>query len=114
MQMNKRESPRYSPSDLTAVITISPPAPSEWISLKGTVLDMSQKGIRIKLYSAMPNNIPESKVLITIVMPKSGLEVKIHGSIRHISEETEYGVHYHKEHCKEELNNLLFECVKLN
>lgn len=114
MQMNKRECPRYASSDLTAVITISPPAPREWISLKGTVLDMSQKGIRIKLYSAMPNHIPESKVLITIVMPKSGLEVKIHGSIRHINEESECGVHYNEDHCKDELKNLLFECVKIN
>ena len=114
MSIEQRECPRYVSSNLNAVITISPPEPDELISLEGKVLDMSQKGIRIKLNSAMPNNIPASKVLITMVMPKSGLEVKIHGNIRHINDDAECGVNYHEEHCPDELSNLLFECVKVN
>jgi hypothetical protein len=112
MQMDKRKSPRYTPSDLSAVITISPPPPDALISLKGTVLDMSQNGIKIKLHSAMPNTIPTSKILINIVMPKSGLQVKIRGFIRHINAESEYGINYHKDHKEDELKNLLFECIK--
>jgi len=112
MLMDKREYPRYTSSDLSAVITISPPPPDELISLKGTVLDMSQNGIKIKLHSAMPANIPTSKILINIVMPKSGIPVKIRGFIRHISDESEYGINYHKDHKEDELKNLLFECIK--
>ncbi len=114
MQAEKREHPRFASSDLSAVITISPPPPDELISLEGTVLDMSQKGIRIKLNAAMPCDIPTSKILINIVMPKSGLPIKIHGFIRHMSNESECGINYHNDHSDDELENLLFECVKLH
>ncbi|WP_019029885.1 PilZ domain-containing protein [Colwellia piezophila] len=114
MQVDKREYPRFTSSDLNAVITISPPPPDELISLEGIVLDMSHKGIKIKLHSAMPHDIPTSKILINIVMPKSGLQVKIHGIIRHMNDKYEYGINYHKDHDKDELENLLFECVKVH
>jgi hypothetical protein len=111
---DQRKFPRYTSSDLNAVITISPPPPDEGINLEGTVLDMSQKGIKIKLHSAMPNNIPTSKILINIVMPQSGLLVKIRGSIRHMNDESECGINYHQDHCEDELENLLFECIKMH
>jgi len=114
MQIDKREHPRYTSSDLNAVITISPPAPDELIVLEGTVLDMSRKGVKIKLHSPMPDNIPASKILINIVMPQSGLPVKIRGVIRHMNEESECGIHYHEDHCEDELKNLLFECIKVS
>jgi hypothetical protein len=112
--IEQREHPRYTSSDLNAVITISPPPPDEWIHLEGTVLDMSHTGIKIKLHSAMPDGIPTSKILINIIMPKSGLLVKVHGFIRHMSDASECGINYHKDHSEDELKNLLFECVKLH
>lgn len=114
MQMDKREHPRYIPMDLNAAITISPPPPKEWIYLEGTVVDMSQNGIKIKLHSAMPCKIPTSKILINIVMPLSGLPIKIKGSIRHITDESECGIHYHEGHDEDELKDMLFECIKVH
>jgi len=114
MPIDQRKYPRYTSSNLNAVITISPPPPDEWISLEGSVLDMSQKGIKIKLHSPMPNDIPTSKILINIVMPKSGLVVKIRGFIRHMNNASECGIKYHNDHCEDELKNLLFECIKVN
>jgi hypothetical protein len=112
MQLDQREHQRYSTPDLSAVITISPPPPDELISLEGIVLNMSHKGIKIRLHSAMPRDIPTSKILINIVMPQSGIPVKIRGFIRHISDESEYGINYHEDHCEDELESLLFECIK--
>jgi hypothetical protein len=114
MNIDQRDYPRYTSSNLNALITISPPPPDELISLEGTVLDMSHKGIKIKLHSAMPDDIPTSKIIINIVMPKSGILVKIRGFIRHISDETECGIHYHQEHNEDELKSLLFECIKIH
>lgn len=115
MQLDKRKHPRYAaPEALNALITISPPLPDKSILLEGTVLDMSQRGIKIKLSSPVPVNIPESKILIDIVMPRSGLPVKIRGQIRHINDESECGINYLNEHSDDELDNLLFECIKLN
>jgi hypothetical protein len=37
---------------------------------------------------------------------------KIHGFIRQLSEESECAINYHEDHCENELNNLLFECIK--
>ena len=114
MQTEKREYPRYTPSDLNATITISPPSPAGLIYLEGKVLDMSQNGIKIKLHSAMPIDIPKSKILIKIVMPQSGLPVKIRGFIRHMTTESECGINFHQEHNEDELKDLLFECVKVH
>ncbi len=114
MQMDKREHPRYIPLDLNAAITISPPPPKERIYLEGTVIDMSQNGIKIKLHSTMPNNIPTSKILINIIMPQSGLPVKIRGSIRHITDESECGINYNDDHNEDDLQDLLFECIKVH
>lgn len=114
MQIEQREYPRYSSAKLNAVITISPPLPSESISLQGTVLNMSFKGIKIKLHSPMPDDIPTSRVLIHIIMPNSGLPVNIRGFIRHINDSSECGIKYHEEHCNDELKNLLFECIKVD
>jgi len=114
MQIEKRKHKRYTTSNIAAVITISPPPPDEVISLEGTVLDMSQKGIKIKLFTPLPDAIPTSKILINIVMPESGLPIKIRGSIRHIKNNSECGINYHQEHCDNELNELLFECIKVH
>jgi hypothetical protein len=114
MKIDKRKHQRYATPDLNAVITISPPPPNKLISLAGTVLNMSHKGIKIKLHSAMPRGIPTSKTLINMVMPKSGLPVKISGFIRHINTESECGINYHKDHAEDELASLLFECIKAN
>jgi len=109
----QRKYPRYPAQDLNAVIVISPPPPDESISIAGTVMDMSRKGIKIKLTSALPQDIPVSKILINVKMPKSGLTFKISGSIRHINEKAEYGINYDKEHSEDELDNLMFECIKI-
>jgi hypothetical protein len=58
---------------------------------------MSHMSIKIKLNSAMRDDIPTSK---------------IHGFIRQLSEESECAINYHEDHCENELNNLLFECIK--
>lgn len=113
MQINKRAYQRYSTSDLNAVITITPPPPDALISLGGTVLDMSQKGVKIKLHTPMPDGIPKSKILIHIIMPQSGIPVKIRGFIRHMNDTSECGINYDENHCDDELNNLLFECIKV-
>ena len=114
IQTDQRAHPRFNTPAVNAVLTISPSSLEDVISIEGTVLDMSQKGIKIKLQSALPADIPTSKILISIVMPKSGLKIKVRGVIRHINDKSECGIHYHEEHDEGAINNLLFECVKLH
>jgi hypothetical protein len=112
MTIDKRKHARIKPDDLSAVITISPPAPDNQITLKGLVLDMSASGIKIKLFSAMPANIPKSKIKIDMVMPKSGLPITIKGIIKRLDNQSECGIKYHQEHPDKTLDNLMFECIK--
>ena len=110
----QRAHQRFNTPGVNALLTISPPPPNETISIEGTVLDMSQNGLRIKLQSALPADIPTSKILISIIMPKSGIKVKVRGVIRHISNVSECGINYHEDHDEAELKHLLFECVKIH
>ena len=112
MLAEKREFQRYRPFNLNVRIAISPPPPDESILLAGTVLNMSQRGIKVRLNSPMPDAIPVSKIVIQVTLPESGLPVKIRGTIRHMNNNGEIGVQYHDEHSDKELDNMLFECVK--
>ena len=60
----------------------------------------------------MPDDIPKSKITITVTMPKSGLPVIIKGIIKRLDNQSECGIQYFKEHPNEEVDNLLFECIK--
>ena len=73
---------------------------------------MSASGIKIKLFSAMPDDIPESKITINVIMPQSGLPVVIKGIIKRLDNQSECGIQYFKEHPEEVVDNLLFECIK--
>jgi hypothetical protein len=113
MHTEKREHQRFTTTELNAIITILPPPPDEVISLQGMVLDLSQKGIKIKLDSPMPHDIPNSQILINITMPQSGLPINIKGSIRHVNKRSEFGIYYDEAFTDDELDSLLFECVKV-
>lgn len=112
MLIDKRKHARIKPQNLTATITIFTPDSKGEIHLEGDVLDMSASGIKIKLFSAMPDDIPESKISINVTMPKSGLPVVIKGIIKRLDNQSECGIQYFKDHPKEIVDNLLFECIK--
>ena len=112
MLIDKRKHARIKPKNLTATITIFTPDPKEEIHLEGDVLDMSASGIKIKLFSPMPDDIPESKISINVKMPKSGLPVVIKGVIKRLDNQSECGIQYFKDHPEEVVDNLLFECIK--
>lgn len=112
MAIDKRKHPRIKPQNLTATITIFPPEPKGEIHLEGLVLDMSASGIKIKLFSAMPNDIPKSKITINVTMPKSGIPIIIKGIIKRLDNQSECGIQYFKDHPNKEIDNLLFECIK--
>ena len=112
MDTDKRKHLRFNPQGLSANITIEPPLPDDEIILQGTVVDMSYSGIKIKLSAAMPENIPESNIRIDMKMPESGIPITIRGSIKHWNEQSECGLHYSVDHPENEVDDLMFECIK--
>jgi hypothetical protein len=112
MPINNRKHVRFNPKGLKATITIYQPLVNGDIHLKGNVIDMSYSGIRIKLLSAMPAGLADSKIKIAVTMPKSGISITIKGSIRHFNEQAEYGMHYSENHNKHAVDDFMFECIK--
>ena len=113
MDTDKRRHPRFSPNGLVASITIEPPPPDDEIILEGTVVDMSYTGIKIKLKTPIREDMPVSEILIKLIMPESGVPVSIHGFIKHLNAESECGLQYSENHPEHEVDDLMFECIKM-
>ncbi len=111
--IEKRKHVRFDPKGVLANITIYPASPHEKISLQGVVVDMSCSGIKIKLFSAIPTDIGESKMEIDLTLPKSAFPIAIKGVIRHVNPQSEMGFKFAEDQAKQGIDDLLFECVKM-
>lgn len=112
MEADKRSHKRFSPEGLTAHITIEPPPPDEEIIFDGVVVDMSYRGIKIKLNEPMEQGVEQGELKISIILPESGVPVSIRGMIRHIQAKQECGLQYADQHTEDELDGMMFECIK--
>jgi hypothetical protein len=113
MGTDNRRHPRFSPNGLVANITIDPPPPADEIILEGIVVDMSYTGIKIKLNTPISNDIPVSEILIKLTLPASGVQVSIHGIIKHLNAGLECGLQYSEKYPEHEVDDLMFECIKV-
>lgn len=111
MEADQRIHKRFNPEGLTAHLIIEPP-PDQEIVIDGVVVDMSYKGIKIKLDEPLNPEVDRAELRIFIKLPESGVSVSIHGMIKHIQEKHECGLQYAERHTEHELDNLMFECVK--
>jgi len=113
MNLDHRKHPRFCPDGLIAQITIVPPPPENQIKLEGRVLDMSYSGIKIKLDKALGRSFPVSDILISLVMPSSGVPVSIRGMIKHTDKQSECGLQYTDQFSENSIDDLMFECIKV-
>ena len=112
MEIDKRVHKRFSPEGLIAHIIIDPPESDATIIMDGEVVDMSYSGIKIKLNQPFQHDVKEGELRISIRLPESGVTVSIHGMIRHIQEHQQCGLQYAQHHTEDELDSLMFECIK--
>ena len=112
MYIDNRERKRFYPQGLTAHIIIAPPHAEE-VVIEGEVVDMSYGGIKIRLEKPLRPPIEEAALRITLVLPESGVSMSIHGSIRHVENFNECGLQYASHHTESEMDDMMFECVKL-
>lgn len=112
MEADKRIHQRFCPQGLKAHIIIDPPPPDAEIVIDGCVVDMSYRGIKIKLKRPLEHQVDNAELRISIVLPESGVVMHIHGMIKHIQEQ-QCGLQYAEQHTEDELDSLMFECVKL-
>jgi len=112
VEVDKRNHKRICPEGLAAHIVIDPPPPADEIIMDGQVIDMSYRGIKIKLQQPIYPEIEEAELRILLILPESGVPVTIHGIIRHIQDGQECGLQYVEQHTEQQLDDLMFECVK--
>ena len=112
MEAEQRKHPRFNPKGLTAKIDLISLSSDEVLHLKGTIVDMSYSGIKIKLSADMPVEISESKIKIHLTLPDTNIPVTINGVIKHKSKQSEFGLHYSEHHSEDEVDHLMFECIK--
>jgi len=109
----KRKHVRFEPKGVLANIIISPPSPHNIILLQGVVVDISYSGIKIKLSCAIPVNIPPSKIKINLILHKLAFPIVIKGLIRYVNPWFEMGFKFAEDNAKHEIDDLLFECIKM-
>jgi hypothetical protein len=112
VEADKRIHQRFCPQGLKAHIIIDPPPPDAEIVIDGCVVDISYSGIKIKLKRPLEQQVDNAELRISIVLPESGVVMRIHGMIKHIQEQQQCGLQYSDQHTEDELDNLMFECIK--
>jgi len=105
---DNRLHPRIEPAELIAQIKITHP-PAEETCSNGTVIDISYSGIKIKLSSPIEAD-KNDKITIELQLPKSGIPVTIHGTIKHRLD-NECGIYFGDLHPEATVDDLMFECV---
>lgn len=112
MPQERRLHPRLAVKDLKAHITISRSS-EETIDIEGQVIDISYTGIKISLDSPLPMAV-EGLLKIVIILPQSRIPLTIHGEIRHMSPGLNCGMQYIESSSEENLDRLMFECVRIS
>lgn len=113
MDIENRDRKRFNPEGVAAHIIIDPPPPEDEMVIDGQVVDMSYSGIKIRLNEPLEHDVEEAELRISLVLPESGVPVSIHGMIKHVVDQQECGLQYADKHTEDELDHLMFECVKL-
>lgn len=108
-QPERRNHPRFYPQGLQAVIFVE--ADPE-LSIAGEVIDISCSGIKIRLDAPLVATI-HGKIRIRLTLPRTGIPLNISGIVKHQQRPCEYGVRYENSLSPEQLDDFLFECVKL-
>ena len=111
MQKERRSHLRFSLQGVPAHITIARSVQDD-IEVEGHVLDISYKGIKIRLESPLPKD-SEGFLEIVLNLPESNIPVTIRGEIRHLTSDCELGLLYLGSQDEDILDELMFECVKL-
>jgi len=111
MKPERRNHHRVKPKNVQADVHSSLSSKPE-TALSGEILDISRTGIRLKLNKPLGKKVNDN-LKITMVSPESGTPFTVHGTLKHLHSDTEYGVHY-TDHIDGSIDDILFECVKLN
>lgn len=108
---DNRKRTRLNPNGVNASVFIVL-ADGKEIMIEGLVVDLSYGGIKIKLNEPIIAEFQQANLSITLKLPESGISVSIRGLIKHVSNLNQYGLEFMHDDTENELDELMFECVK--
>ena len=108
-EMEKRQHPRYSPTELKAAITLNEPPPA--VNLYGMVVDISLSGIKIKLDVPHAEDL-RGDIKISLFLPDAEIPIFFKGVMKYVKD-GDVGLHYLEYPIGETLNKFMFDCMKL-
>ncbi len=111
MATERRMHHRIKPAGLSAGVILNNGVDPEF-PVSADIINISRRGIRIKLTKPLAPDISE-KIKITMHLPESGEPFTVHGMLKHQFSADECGLQY-TDQCEKSVDNLLFECIKLN
>jgi len=109
---DNRKYTRFELAGLTADIILSSESLDQKVALEGTVINLSYTGIKIRLTTPISEDMGNSKILIKLTMPESGIPITIHGVLKHITNNSELGLQFQSKE-DQEMDSLMFECIKI-
>lgn len=113
MTTEKRVYTRVKPENLQATITVFRHNDEDKsVLLSGKVLDISYRGLRIRLNHPAATDLDNYHIKIVFELPQSGIKANISGKLCHCQHETQLGLQFIGPLPEQELDAFLFECVK--
>lgn len=116
LEAEQRVFPRFQPKGVLANISVELPPPSgERLTVEGEVLDLSYNGVKIRLLKPLKKDINHCAIKIEIIMPRTSVPICIHGILKHIKQQCEYGLQFTDvdPDADIDVDELMFECIKL-
>ncbi len=80
--------------------------------LTGKILDISYRGLRIRLNHPPATNLDNCQIKIVFELPQSGVKLNISGKLCHCQQNIHLGLQFTGPLPEQQLDALLFECVK--
>ncbi len=112
MTIEKRIYTRVNPENLQAEISVFKTDEDDPIRLSGKVLDISYRGLRIRLNRPAATDLGDCRIKIVFTLPQSGVKVNISGKLRHHQQDIQLGLQFTGPLPEQQLDAFLFECIK--
>lgn len=114
LETEQRVYPRFEPKGVLANISIEvPPSKQAQFVAEGEVIDLSYNGVKVRLKRPLKTEVGQCGIKIEIIMPRTTTPICLHGIIKHIKKQCEYGLQFTDQDPETNIDDLMFECLKL-
>jgi hypothetical protein len=112
--MEKRQHPRAAVSGLIAQITFLSEHGQIVLQREGTVMDLSLMGIKIQLDQALPKDLNDCLLRLTLSQTSMLTPIRISGRLKRLASQLELALVVEEDSNKPNYDDLIFQCTKFS